>query len=94
MFRLGMLGMWHTHADGIVRQVAAHPKEFTLVGFHDPDAKVVADRRKRWQPHIPNLRVFDTTEDCSSNRSTASSSRAASSRTCGWRGWRWRAAGR
>src|SRR5438874_532672 len=44
--KLGMLGMWHTHADGIVRQVAEHPEEFTLVGFHDPDPQVVANRRK------------------------------------------------
>src|ERR1700724_2352207 len=58
-FRLGMLGMWHTHADGIVRQVAANPKEFTLVGCYDPDAKVVADRHKRWQTLLPNLRAFD-----------------------------------
>ena len=43
-FRLGILGMWHTHAEGIVRQVAAYPKEFTLVGCYDPDPKVVADR--------------------------------------------------
>ena len=33
--KLGMLGMWHTHADGIVRQVAEHPDEFSLVGFDD-----------------------------------------------------------
>ncbi len=59
MFRLAMLGMWHTHADGIVRQVVAHPKEFTLVGFHDPDARTAAARRKRWLPLVPNLRLFD-----------------------------------
>src|SRR5262245_56958013 len=28
--RLGMLGMWHSHADGIVRQVSEHPDEFQL----------------------------------------------------------------
>jgi hypothetical protein len=61
-FRLAMLGMWHVHAEGIVRQVAANPKEFTLVGFHDPDAKVVADREKRWQPIIGKLRLFDKPE--------------------------------
>src|SRR5437868_5858224 len=61
-FRLGMLGMWHTHADGIVRQVAAHPGEFTLVGFYDPDPKVVAERQKRWQPLIGKLRVVDRPE--------------------------------
>ncbi|MCI0455519.1 MAG: Gfo/Idh/MocA family oxidoreductase [Gemmataceae bacterium] len=61
--RLGMLGMWHTHADGIVRQVAAHPKEFSLVAFHDPDPKLAAERRKRWLPLIPNLRLFDTSQE-------------------------------
>lgn len=58
-FRLGMLGMWHVHADGIVRQVAAHPKDFTLVGFHDPDPNVVAERSKRWEPLVGKLRLFD-----------------------------------
>jgi predicted dehydrogenase len=57
--RLGMLGMWHTHADGIVRQVAGHPEEFTLVGFYDPEARVVTERRKQWEPKIRNFRVFD-----------------------------------
>ncbi len=60
--KLGMLGMWHTHADGIVRQVADHPDEFTLVGFHDPDPEVVKDRRKRWEPKIKDFRVFDKPE--------------------------------
>src|SRR5438477_10359198 len=57
--KLGMLGMWHTHADGIVRQVAEHPEEFTLVGFYDPEARVVTERRKQWEPKIRNFRVFD-----------------------------------
>jgi predicted dehydrogenase len=61
--RLGMLGMWHTHAEGIVRQVADHPKEFTLAGFHDPDPKLAAERRKRWLPRIANLRLFDRPEE-------------------------------
>jgi predicted dehydrogenase len=57
-----MLGMWHTHADGIVNQVASHPKEFTLVGFHDPDPQVVADRRRRWGPKVPDFHAFDKPE--------------------------------
>ncbi len=61
-FRLGMLGMWHTHADGLVRQIAAHPREFTLVGCYDPDPQVVADRQKRWQPLLPRLHIFDKPE--------------------------------
>jgi predicted dehydrogenase len=54
-----MLGMWHVHADGIVRQIAAHPREFTLVGFHDADPQVVARRQAQWTPYLGPLRVFD-----------------------------------
>ena len=62
MMKLAMLGMWHTHADGIVRQVAEHPQEFALVGFHDPDPRVVAERRKQWGPKLPDFRTFDGPE--------------------------------
>src|SRR5262245_18286573 len=58
--KLGMLGMWHTHADGIVRRAAEHPDEFALVGFYDLDPQVVAERRKVWAPRIPGFRIFDT----------------------------------
>jgi predicted dehydrogenase len=57
--KLAMLGMWHTHAPGIVRQAAAHPKEFELVGFYDPDPKLLAARRKQWSTLVPKMRVFD-----------------------------------
>ncbi|HLF95449.1 MAG TPA: Gfo/Idh/MocA family oxidoreductase, partial [Planctomycetota bacterium] len=59
---LGMVGMWHSHADGIVNRVAENPKEFTLVGFHDPDPEVAADRRKRWEAKIPGFRLFEKPE--------------------------------
>jgi len=58
--KLGMLGMWHSHADGIVRRVAEHPDEFSLVGFYDPDPQVVASRRKQWAPILPQFRLFDS----------------------------------
>lgn len=61
--KLGMLGMWHTHADGMVRQIAAHPDEFTLVGFHDDDPAVVAAQVPKWQSQIPNFRVFDSADE-------------------------------
>jgi len=61
--KLAMLGMEHAHAHGIVRQIAEHPEEFTLVGFHDPDGQVVADRRKQWEPTLPHFRVFDKAEE-------------------------------
>src|SRR4051794_20731371 len=62
MLKLGMLGMWHTHAPGIVRQVGAHPDEFILVGGYDPEPGVVADRRKQWGKLVPGFRVFDSPE--------------------------------
>jgi predicted dehydrogenase len=60
--RLGLLGMWHSHANGLVRQAAEHPEEFSLVGFHDSDRAVAADRRKAWEPKLPNFRLFDSPE--------------------------------
>ena len=33
--KLGMLGMWHTQAHGLVRQVAMYPREFSLVACFD-----------------------------------------------------------
>jgi predicted dehydrogenase len=61
--KLAMLGMWHVHADGIVRQVAAHPDEFTLVGFHDPDPQVVETRSRTWPSQIPGYRHFDSADE-------------------------------
>mgnify|MGYP000496768189 CR=1 FL=1 len=46
--QLGMLGMWHPHAAGIVKQAAAHPDEFQLVGFCDSDPKLAASRQEPW----------------------------------------------
>ncbi len=60
--RLGMLGMWHSHADGLVRQAAAHPKEFEMVAFHDPDPKVAARRQKVWAPLVGKMAIFDKPE--------------------------------
>src|SRR5579859_3126668 len=61
--KLGMLGMWHSHADGIVRRVAEHPDEFRLVGFYDPDREVVAAQSKQWESRIENFRVYDKPEE-------------------------------
>ena len=61
--KLALLGMWHTHAHGLVRQIAAHPKEFSLVGGFDPDPKVAADRKKAWDKFLPDgLRLFDSAD--------------------------------
>lgn len=57
--RLALLGMWHTHAAGMVRQIATHPDEFTLVGAWDPDAALAAQRREQWKS-FADIRLFDS----------------------------------
>jgi predicted dehydrogenase len=61
--RLGLLGMWHTHAHGLVRQIAEHPDEFQLAGMFDPDRHVAADRRAKWAKLIGDVPVFPRAED-------------------------------
>lgn len=61
--KLALLGMWHTHANGLVKQLAEHPKEFTLVGAFDPDPKVAADRKKAWDKFLPDgVKLFDSAD--------------------------------
>lgn len=62
-FRLGMLGMWHVHAHGLVKQIAEHRDQFELVGCFDPDPGVVADRRAKWTPLVGEVKTFDRAED-------------------------------
>src|SRR5262249_27039901 len=38
------------------------PQEFALAGFHDPDPRVVADRRRQWGTKVPHFRVLDSPE--------------------------------
>lgn len=61
--RFGMLGMWHSHANGIVREIAAHRQEFRLVGCYEAEADVAADRSRRWGELLPEVHVFDTPEE-------------------------------
>lgn len=60
--RLGMLGMWHVHADGLVRQLANYPEEFELVAAFDPEPEVIELRRERWRDLCPQLRWHRTPE--------------------------------
>jgi predicted dehydrogenase len=59
--RLALLGLWHPHAPGMVRQIAAYPEEFTLVGVWDPDPALAQKRREEWKPYI-DLKIFDSAE--------------------------------
>src|SRR5262245_44789431 len=61
--KLGMLGMWHSHANGLVTQVAKHPEEFQLAGFWDPDPKLAATQQAQWQALVPGAKLFARPED-------------------------------
>ncbi|MBL8828681.1 MAG: Gfo/Idh/MocA family oxidoreductase [Planctomycetaceae bacterium] len=61
--RIGMLGMWHVHATGMARQIAAHPDEFELVGCFDPEPNVVRDRVAGWREFAGELPLCDSAED-------------------------------
>ena len=45
----------------MVRQIAAHPDEFTLVGGWDPDARLAARRREEWRPTI-DVPMYESVE--------------------------------
>lgn len=58
--RLGLLGMWHVHAHGMVRQIHAHRDEFDLLGCFDSEANVRGDRHSRWQRDHGPLRLCES----------------------------------
>lgn len=59
--RLALLGLWHPHAPGMLRQITAHPEEFTLVGAWDPEPELAAAKREAWKS-IADVRLFPTAE--------------------------------
>ena len=58
--KFGLLGAWHTHTPGLVRQIAAHPDEFQLLAAWDPEPEVVAARKREWVSLFPNLHWCDS----------------------------------
>lgn len=62
-FRLGMLGMWHAHAPGLVRQIALHPDEFQLVSGWDVDENVTTQRQNEWLPLCQGFHTVGMPED-------------------------------
>ena len=61
--RLGMLGMWHVHATGLVRQIGLHPDEFQLVAGYDADGAVAAARQAEWRGLVPEFRCVETPDE-------------------------------
>lgn len=53
--RLGMLGMWHVHATGMARQIAAHRDEFELIACYDPEPAVRSERSETWRALLGEL---------------------------------------
>lgn len=60
-FRLALLGLWHPHAPGMVRQIVAHPDEFTLVGCWDPSPAEAARRHDEWKSLV-DVNMYDSAE--------------------------------
>jgi len=60
--KFGIIGAWHTHTPGLVRQIITHPEEFSLLGVYDPEPDVVAARNREWSPQIPDLQWCDSEE--------------------------------
>ena len=60
--KFAFLGAWHSHAVMHVRETAARPDEFELLGMYDPDAEVIARNQARWAEHGPPVPVFPSAE--------------------------------
>lgn len=61
--KLAFLGAWHSHAVMHVREAAARPQEFELLGMYDPAPEVIAGNLARWSKEPgPAVPVFDTAE--------------------------------
>ena len=60
--KFAFLGAWHSHAVMHVRETAARPDEFQLLGMYDPDAEVIARNQARWAEHGLPVPVFPSAE--------------------------------
>jgi hypothetical protein len=56
--------MWHTHADGILRQVAEHPDEFRLVGCYSHAWGLIEVPALEVAPHSRRIEVYGTRGAC------------------------------
>lgn len=61
--RIAFLGAWHSHAILHVREVAARPDEFELVGMYDADDQVIAQNQGRWAEYGLDIPVFASVEE-------------------------------
>ncbi|MBT6146030.1 MAG: Gfo/Idh/MocA family oxidoreductase [Gemmatimonadetes bacterium] len=60
--KFALLGCWHSHAVMHVREAAARPEEFELLGMYDPDPEVITSNQRNWAEYGLPLPVFPTVE--------------------------------
>ena len=60
--KFALLGSWHSHAVMHVREAAARPQEFELLGMYDPDPEVITSNHARWTEYGAPLTVFPSAE--------------------------------
>ncbi|MFT5526138.1 MAG: putative dehydrogenase, partial [Pirellulaceae bacterium] len=61
--RLGILGMEHAHAPGLVDQISKRPEQFELIGGFDPRSNVAAQRLHLWQQNFPAFQCFASADE-------------------------------
>ena len=67
--KFAFLGAWHSHAVMHVRETAARPDEFQLLGMYDPDAEVIARNQARWAEHgLPFTAAWEMHNECDALR--------------------------
>ena len=60
MLKFAFLGAWHSHAPIHVKEAAARPEEFELLGIYDADEEVIGRNLQQWKQHGLEIPVFDS----------------------------------
>jgi len=60
MLKFAFLGAWHSHAPMHVKEAAARPGEFELLGIYDADEEVIGRNLQQWKEHGLEIPVFDS----------------------------------
>ena len=71
MLKFVFLGAWHGHASMHVKEAAARPEEFELVGMHDADAEVIGRNQEKWKEYGLEIPLFESVEDLLTSEAAA-----------------------
>lgn len=55
--KLALLGVSHPHAPGMVKQILAHPDEFTLAAVYDEHLENATERIDQWKDASPDTHI-------------------------------------